>query len=79
LAKNSGLWCFLGKAYKYYIAITLIDIMKLNVVENSKNKLKVEVEGESHTLLGVLVENSWKTGSSSASYVIEHQNSQSRH
>jgi len=31
--------------------------MELNVIENKKDKMKIEVQGESHTLLNVLREN----------------------
>jgi len=46
--------------------------MKLKVVENKKDKLAIEVIGESHTLLNLLRETSWKTGADQASYMIEH-------
>jgi DNA-directed RNA polymerase subunit L len=46
--------------------------MELSVVEKGKEKLKVEVRGESHTLLNVLRENAWKAGAGQASYMIEH-------
>ena len=46
--------------------------MELKVVEKTKDKLKVMVIGESHTLLNLLREASWKTGARQASYMIEH-------
>lgn len=46
--------------------------MELTVVEKGKERLKVEVHGETHTLLNVLRENAWKTGAGQASYIIEH-------
>ena len=46
--------------------------MKLEVLEDEKNKLKVAVHGESHTLLNIVRENAWKAGADQASYVIEH-------
>ena len=45
--------------------------MKLEVVEDEKQKLKIAVHGESHTLLNVLRENAWKEKADQASYVIE--------
>jgi DNA-directed RNA polymerase subunit L len=46
--------------------------MELNVTEKGKGLLKVEVSGESHTLLNLLREKSWKAGASQASYMVEH-------
>lgn len=46
--------------------------MKLKKIEKSKDKIKVEVEEETHTLLNLLRENAWKAGADQASYVIEH-------
>lgn len=46
--------------------------MKLEILEDEKNKLKIAVEGESHTLLNILRENSWKSGADQASYTINH-------
>ena len=46
--------------------------MKLKKIEKTKEKLVVEVEGENHTLLNLLRENSWKVGAAQASYTIEH-------
>ena len=46
--------------------------MKLKKLEKTKDKLVVEVDGEGHTLLNLLRENSWKTGATQASYMIEH-------
>lgn len=41
-------------------------------MEKKKDKLKVEVRGESHTLLNLLRENAWKGKIEQASYMIEH-------
>ena len=46
--------------------------MELKVIENKKDSIKIEVQGESHTLLNVLRENAWKSGADQASYMIEH-------
>ena len=46
--------------------------MKLEVIEDEKNKIKIAVHGESHTLLNVLRENAWKAKADQASYLIEH-------
>ncbi len=46
--------------------------MELSVVEKGKDKMKIEVQGEDHTLLNVLRENAWKAGAGQASYMIEH-------
>ena len=46
--------------------------MKLTVLEKRGNKLVLEVKGETHTLLNLLRENSWKAGADQASYLIEH-------
>lgn len=46
--------------------------MELRVLEKKKDKLKVEVVGESHTLLNLLRENAWKGKLEQASYMIEH-------
>jgi len=46
--------------------------MELRVLEKKKDKLKVEVIGESHTLLNLLRENAWKEKVDQASYMIEH-------
>ncbi len=46
--------------------------MELKVLERKKDKLKVEVMGESHTLLNLLRENAWKDKADQASYMIEH-------
>ncbi len=46
--------------------------MKLELVEDEKNKMKIAVHGESHTLLNILRENSWKEGAKQASCIIEH-------
>jgi DNA-directed RNA polymerase subunit L len=46
--------------------------MKLAVLEKSDNKLVLEVKGETHTLLNLLSENTWKSGADQASYIIQH-------
>ena len=46
--------------------------MKVKVLEKKKDKLKVEIDGESHTLLNLLRENAWKEKVEQASYMIEH-------
>ncbi len=46
--------------------------MKLEIIEDEKNKLKLAVTGESHTLLNILRENSWKSGADQAAYIVEH-------
>ncbi len=46
--------------------------MELKVLEKTKNKLKIEVQGESHTLLNLLRRNSWDAKAEQASYMIEH-------
>lgn len=46
--------------------------MELNVLEKEKNKLKIGVSGETHTLMNLLRENCWKAGAKQAAYVVEH-------
>ena len=46
--------------------------MELNVLENSSGKLKVEVRGETHTLLNLITEYAWLTKATQASYIIRH-------
>lgn len=46
--------------------------MQLKVLEKGKDSLKVEVAGETHTLLNLLRENAWKAGAKQASYSIRH-------
>lgn len=46
--------------------------MELKVLESRPDKLKVEVGGETHTLLNILTEYAWDTGASQSSYIIEH-------
>ena len=48
------------------------DEMKLTVLEKKKEKWKVEVDGEDHTLLNLLTENAWKGKVKQASYTIKH-------
>ncbi len=46
--------------------------MELNVTERGKDKLRVEVRGETHTVLNLMRENAWKEGAKQASYIIQH-------
>ena len=46
--------------------------MQLKVTDKGKDSLKVEVRGETHTLLNILRENAWKAGAKQASYTISH-------
>jgi DNA-directed RNA polymerase subunit L len=46
--------------------------MQLNVLEKKQSKMKIEIVDETHTLLNLLRENSWKKGAKQASYIIEH-------
>ena len=46
--------------------------MKLTVLEKKKDKWKLEVDGEDHTLLNLLTENAWKGKVKQASYMIRH-------
>ena len=46
--------------------------MKLTVLEKKKDKWKVEIDGEGHTLINLLRENAWKKGAKQASYMIKH-------
>ncbi len=46
--------------------------MELKVLEKKKDKMKVEVIGESHTLMNLLRENAWKEKADQATYMIEH-------
>lgn len=46
--------------------------MELNVLDKSKNSMKVEVVGETHTLVNLLRENAFVCGADQASYIIEH-------
>jgi len=46
--------------------------MKLNVIENKEGILKIEIEGEGHTLLNVLRENCWEAGATQANYILDH-------
>ncbi len=46
--------------------------MDIEVVEKKKDKLKIAVKGETHSLLNLIRENAWRVGAKSASYVIEH-------
>ena len=46
--------------------------MKLTVLEKKKDKWKIQVDGEGHTLLNLLRENAWKKKARQASYMIKH-------
>ncbi len=46
--------------------------MNLKKIEEKKGRLKVEVEGEGHTLLNLLKSECFKAGAGSASYDIGH-------
>ena len=46
--------------------------MKLTVLEKKQGKLKIEVDGEDHTLLNILRENAWKAGAKQSLYTIKH-------
>ena len=46
--------------------------MKLKKIKKAKNTLRVEVQGEDHTLLNVLREKAWTAGATQASYMIRH-------
>ncbi len=46
--------------------------MKLEVIEDEKTKLKISVDGETHTLLNILRENSWEAKADQATYLIDH-------
>lgn len=46
--------------------------MELKVIENEKGVFKIEVAGESHTLLNILRENCWASGANQAAYIMDH-------
>lgn len=46
--------------------------MELSVSEKTKDGIKVEVGGETHTLLNLIRENTAKAGAGQVSYAIEH-------
>ena len=46
--------------------------MELEILENKRDRVKILVKGESHSLLNVLRENAWVAGANNASYIIEH-------
>jgi len=46
--------------------------MELKLLEKSPQKLKLEVAGETHTLLNLLTEYAWVEKASQALYIIEH-------
>ena len=46
--------------------------MELEILEKKRDKFKIVVRGESHSLLNILRENAWIVGAKNASYIIEH-------
>ena len=46
--------------------------MDLKVIESKPDKIRMEVTGESHTLLNVITEYAWEAKASQASYMIDH-------
>lgn len=46
--------------------------MEVKLIEKKPEKWKLEIRGETHTLLNLLRENCWKSGADQASYMIEH-------
>ena len=46
--------------------------MKLTAVEKKKDKWKLEIDGEDHSLINLLRENAWKKGAKQATYTIKH-------
>jgi DNA-directed RNA polymerase subunit L len=46
--------------------------MELSAIERGKEKMRVEVRDETHTMLNLIRENSWKVGAKQASYIIQH-------
>ena len=46
--------------------------MQLKVTDKGKDSIRIEVSGETHTLLNLLRENAWTAGARQASYTIKH-------
>ena len=46
--------------------------MELTAIEKGKDKMRVEVRGESHTMLNLIRENAWKAKARQASYIVQH-------
>ncbi len=46
--------------------------MKLNILENSDNKVNIEMVGESETLANLLRKNLWDVGVEQATFIREH-------
>ncbi len=46
--------------------------MAIKVLEKKKDKLRVEVDGETHTLLNLLREKAWKAGARQSAYIVKH-------
>ena len=46
--------------------------MELTVTEKGKEKMRVIVKDETHTMLNLIRENAWAVGAKQASYIIQH-------
>jgi len=46
--------------------------MKLELLESEKGQVKLQVAGETHTLLNLIRESSWKQGVDKAVYILKH-------
>lgn len=46
--------------------------MELKVLESRPDKMRMEVIGETHTLLNILTEYAWEAKAGQASYVMDH-------
>ena len=46
--------------------------MKLEILDKQKEKIKLQISGETHTFLNLLKENAWDAGAIQASYVLEN-------
>ena len=46
--------------------------MELSAIDKGKEKMRVVVKGETHTILNLMRENAWKVGAKQASYIIQH-------
>jgi len=46
--------------------------MELSAIEKGKERLRVVVRGETHTMLNLIRENTWKAGARQSSYIIQH-------
>ena len=54
------------------VELEVIRFMELEVLEKKTDFLKVAVKKETHTLLNLLRENSWKANAEQATYIVEH-------